>query len=168
MPEISPALLLTEYWSAFPSGMTVLSQMPPFLRFDLRLFSEGKVMQNEIIHRYCPHLTVCKGHYPWRRLCKNQWNCRSIRYIVYKFQCQVWIRSSFFGFGDLNRSFIRYPKSKQCHRYWKCGFWSKFPFSVLNFHTLTHIYYTKFPQYLKNFNKSPIFNHTETGFSGKS
>lgn len=52
MPEIFPALLLLEYWSAFSSGMTVLSQMPPFLRFDLRLFSEDKVMQNEIIHRY--------------------------------------------------------------------------------------------------------------------
>ena len=38
---------------------------------------------------------------------------------------------------------------------------------MLNFHPLAHIYNTKFPQYLKNFNKSPIFNHTEADFSRK-
>ena len=101
MPEISPALLLTEYWSAFPSGMTLLSQMPPFLRFVFWLFLEDKVMRTECIHQYCPHLAVCKGHYPWRRLCKNQWNCRSIRCIVYKFQCQGLNPEQFFGIlGD--------------------------------------------------------------------
>ena len=47
MTEASPALLLTEYWSAFPSGMTLLSKMPPFLRFDLRLFLEDKVIRSE-------------------------------------------------------------------------------------------------------------------------
>ena len=130
---------LTEYRSAFPSGMTVLSQMPPFLRFDLRLFSEDKVMQNESIHHYCPHLAVCKGHYPWRQLSKNQWNCLGIRCIRHKFQCQSLNWSSFLGGWGL-RSIV-YPLSqiKQSDRCWKCGFFGKFPFGVLNFCFLPHI-----------------------------
>ena len=148
---------LTEYRSAFPSGMPVLSQMPPFLKFDFRLFSEDKVMWNEN-----PYITIvptsqfAKGIILGGVYAKINGIVEALGALCTSSSVKVWIRAVFWVFGGLDRYFIRYPKSNNPIGVENVEFWANFLLQCW-ISVVWHSFWAKIMRYASKFEEISNF-----------